>query len=416
MSLERLESLKKDMQKCVGCSLCKIIPMPTIKQNRFISACPAVDEYHSHAYSGGGISVMALSLLDGRIEADEDMANILAACTTCGACDVSCKFIMAAERQQIIIALKEYLHEQGFSKKDEDPQEKLTEPWFYGLNLKILPNEKSKILLLVGSGANYHEKHASTARKLAILLRQANVDYGILRDEPNAGIKYYSTGQRKNFINQAQKLNNLIEETGVKTIITLCAEDFGMLRSKYPHYGITSKNKILHASEFLYKLVKKKKIKFVNTIEKQVTYHDPCYLGRQSEPVQVWEGEERQSHGVMKYFVPKKKLNYGGDGVFDEPRKIIQRIPGLHFVEMHRIREYSYCCGGGGEVPNNHPNVAESAALQRIDEAQDVKADLLVTSCQHCRYNLTFWQKENPLPVIDLVDLVYEATGLQEEK
>ena len=55
MSLERLETLRHDMKKCVRCSLCKLIPLPTIQQTRFTSACPPVDEYHFHAYSGGGM-------------------------------------------------------------------------------------------------------------------------------------------------------------------------------------------------------------------------------------------------------------------------------------------------------------------------------------------------------------------------
>ena len=109
MSLEHLETLRREMKKCVRCSLCKLIPMPTIQQTRFTSACPPVDEYHFHAYSGGGIQVMALALLDARISVDEDLAQIVSACTTCGACDVACKFIMAAERQDVILALKEYL-------------------------------------------------------------------------------------------------------------------------------------------------------------------------------------------------------------------------------------------------------------------------------------------------------------------
>src|SRR5512137_827921 len=115
MSLERLESLRHEMKKCVRCSLCKLVPMPTIQQTRFTSACAPVDEYHFHAYSGGGMQVMALALLDGRITVDRDLAGIVSACTTCGLCDVSCKFIMAAERQDVIIALKEHIAESGFA-------------------------------------------------------------------------------------------------------------------------------------------------------------------------------------------------------------------------------------------------------------------------------------------------------------
>jgi Fe-S oxidoreductase len=413
MSLERLEALRQDMKKCVRCSLCKLIPMPTIQQTRFTSACPPVDEYHFHAYSGGGIQVMALALLDGRITVDRDLAQIVSACTTCGMCDVACKFIMAAERQEVIMVLKEHI-----AKSDLDVPQKIKKRptlthWADGLKLKILPESKSDVLLLVGAGAHHNPQHAASARKLAALLQHARIDFGILEGyEPESGIEAYWTGQHQVFAEQAQEMAARLEETGAKTIVTLCGEDLGMLRSKYPNYGLAPQAKIVHASEFLLPLIQKGRLHLTHPIPQRVTYHDPCYLGRQSEPPQVWEGEERQTHGVMRYFVPPKPINYGGNGVFDAPRQVLQAIPGLNFIEMHRIREYAYCCGGGGGVPDSHPNVSQSAANQRIEEARYVDAEVLVTACQHCRHNLTCWQEEIPLPVVDLIDLVYDAAGL----
>ncbi len=413
MSLERLEALRQDMKKCVRCSLCKLVPMPAIqKTTKFTSACPPVDEYHFHAYSGGGIQVMALALLDGRIEVDDNLVQILSACTMCGACDVSCKFIMAAERLEVILALKEYIAELDPTKSKTTL--KTSQPhWAEGLNLKSLPRDNSNLLLFVGSGANRNPRHAATARKFVKLLEFANIDFGILEgDEPDSGIEAYWTGQRAEFEQIAQEVAGRVNKTRVKTIVTLCGEDYGLLRAKYPHYGYTIKANVIHASEFLLSLLQKRKLKLTHSIQKQVTYHDPCYLGRQSEPIRKWDGEELQTHGVMKYFKPPKPINYGVNGAFDAPRAILHKIPGLKFVEMYRIREYAYCCGGGGGVPDNHPNVSQSAALQRIEEALDVNAELMVTSCQHCSYNLNHWQGEDNLPVIDLVDLVYESIGL----
>jgi Fe-S oxidoreductase len=386
--------------------------MPTIQQTRFTSACPPVDEYHFHAYSGGGISVMSLALLDGRIEVDRDLEQIVSACTTCGLCDVSCKFIMAAERQDVIIALKEHIVEAGLGLKQTVKNKPMLGHWAAGLNIKILPALKSSVLLFVGSGANYDPHHAATARKLAELLQHARVDFGILSDEPESGIEAYWTGQRKAFEGQVMRMTGVLDQSGAKTIVTLCGEDLGMLRSKYPRYGGLLQADVLHASEYLLQLIQKGRLKLSNAISQRVTYHDPCYLGRQSEPPQEWHGEERQTHGVMRYFTPPKPINYGVTGVFDAPRQVLRLLPGLQFLEMHRIREYAYCCGGGGGVPEAHPNVARSAAIQRLKEAQDIGAEKLVTACQHCRYNLTYWQEGIPMPVVDLVDLVYQAAGL----
>src|SRR5512137_2402449 len=133
------------MKKCVRCSLCKLVPMPTIQQTRFTSACPPVDEYHFHAYSGGGMNVMALALLDGRITVDHDLAQIVSACTTCGLCDVSCKFIMAAERQDVIIALKEHIMESGLMAAPKAEEKSTQSSWADGLMLNTLPESKSDV-------------------------------------------------------------------------------------------------------------------------------------------------------------------------------------------------------------------------------------------------------------------------------
>jgi len=409
MSLERLESLRHDMKKCVRCSLCKLVPMPTIQQVKFTSACPPVDEYHFHAYSGGGMNVMALSLLDGRISVDRDLAQIVSACTTCGMCDVSCKFIMAAERLDVILALKEHLVESGFAPNPKLETKPTLPHWASGMNLKTLPEFKADVLLFVGAGARYDSQHAASARKLAELLQRARVNFGILADEPASGIESYWVGQRQRFTEQARAGVEALDRSGAKIIVTLCGEDLGMLRSKYPGYVRAPNAKVLHASEFLLSLIQKGKLKLTRSISERVTYHDPCYLGRQSEPPTEWHGEERQTHGVMKYFTPPKPINYGTNGVFDAPREILRAVPNLQFVEMHRIREYAYCCGGGGGVPDTHPNVARTAATQRVDEARDVGAERLVTACQHCRQNLS----RTSTPVVDVVDLVYEAAGLQ---
>ena len=413
MSIERLESLRNDMKKCVRCSLCKLVPLPTIQQTRFTSACPPVDEYHFHAYSGGGINVMALALLDGRIRVDHDLAQIVSACTTCGMCDVACKFIMAAERQDVIIAMKEHIAESGISAAPAAQIQPILPHWAEGLKLKLLPESQADVLLFAGAGANQDAGHAATARKLAELLQRADVDFGILEQEPESGIGAYWTGQRQVFAEQAHRVVDQLDHSGAKTILTLCGEDLGMLRAKYPRYSRAPRAKVLHAGEFLLGLAQKGKLRLTRAIQQRVTYHDPCYLGRQSEPPQEWHGEERQTHGVMRYFTPPKPINYGVNGVFDAPRQVLRLIPGLKLVEMYRVREYAYCCGGGGGVPDAHPKVARSAALQRLEEARTTGAETLVTACQHCRRNLTRWQNGTSTPVVDLVDLVYTAVGLE---
>lgn len=428
MSLEHLELLRQEMKKCVRCSLCKLVPLPTIRDARFTSACPPVDQYHFHAYSGGGIQVMALALLDGRIEADRDLARIVAACTTCGMCDVACKFIMAAERHDVIMALKEHLVESGLALAAQKARRTNLERfgdsagqpkwppgrWAEGLPIKHFPPTRAPVLLFAGRGSAHDSRHAASARKLAQLLALGGVDFAILSEEPDSGLEVYWTGHRQAFEKQASRVADMLDQSGAETIVALCGEDLGLFRAIFPAYGHVFKAEVLHASEFLLQLVENGRLPLTRSVRRQVTYHDPCYLGRRSERPQAWQGEERLTHGVMRYFVPPKPINYGVNGVFDAPRRLLRHVPGLQLVEMQRIREYAYCCGGGGAVPDTHPDVARSAAAQRLEEARAQEAQLLITACQHCRQNLTRWQQNDPLPVVDLVDVIHEAAGLDQ--
>jgi Fe-S oxidoreductase len=414
------------MQKCTRCSLCKMVPMPTVRDAKYANACPPVMTNHFHAYSGGGLQVMALSLLDGRIEVDEDLARVAFACTTCGLCDVSCKFIMEAERQDVILALREHIVAEGHGPQvhrhaierlrttgyaNGAPTEEHLD-WAKGLPLKSLPSERADVLLYTGAAAYSDPRQAQTARKLAELLLHAGVDVGVLELEPDTGIDAFWTAHRRVFEEHAARVCDVLDESGVKQIVALSGSHLGLLRAHYPRYARSPSAEVLHASELLDKLIRKRRLRLPNSIHRRVTYHDPCYLGRQSEPLQPWEGEEKLSHGVLTYFDPPKPINNGVNGVYDPPRRILEQIQDLELVEMHRIREYSFCCGGGGGVPDAHPEVALAAARSRVEEARDVGADTIVTACHHCVNSLARPQHDSPMPVVDLVDLVYEAAGL----
>ena len=370
---------------------------------------------------------MALSLLDGRIEVDEDLARVAFACTTCGLCDVSCKFIMEAERQEVILALREHIVAAGYGPKQHvaaveslrrtgyahgaPAAESLD--WAEGLGLKRLPGEDAEVLLYTGASAYSDPNQAQTARRLGELMLAAGLDVGVLEVEPDTGIDAFWTAHREAFETHAAKVCDILDGSGAKRIVVSSGSHLGLLRAYYPRYARAPRAEVLHASELLDELLRKRRLRLPKSIERSVTYHDACYLGRQSEPPQPWEGEERRSHGVLTYFDPPKPINYGVRGVYEPPRRILRQIPGLRLTEMHRIREYSFCCGGSGGVPDTHPEVARTAAESRVEEARDVGADAIVTACHYCIRNLQRWQGSGAMPILDLIDLVYEAAELQ---
>ena len=129
-----------------------------------------------------------------------------------------------------------------------------------------MPGDSARVLLYAGAGTCQDAQHAASARKLAQLLQKAGVDFGILAEnEPDSGIEAYWTGHRQTFEKQARHVVDLLDQTGVKTIVTLCGEDLGMLRGKYPSYSRAPQARVLHASEFLLPLIQKGKLRLITT-------------------------------------------------------------------------------------------------------------------------------------------------------
>ena len=430
MSLSKLIQLEADMKKCFRCSLCKMAPLPTVLDSRYSNGCPANRELHFHGYSGSGKSIAGLALIERRIEVDEALAEIAFACTACGLCDVSCKFIMEAERHQVNMALREYVVDEGFGPSAHRQMiENLDahghpdgmpcvspSSWAEGLDLKVAPPVTAPVLLFAGCEVSRDSDASSVVRKLALLMSRARVDFAILGDaEKCCGMPAYWTGHRDVFTKIAADTARHFDDLGAETIVVASGSCLGAMRSKYPEYAHRPRAHVVHATEFLARLIEEGKLPLPRPVGRKVTYHDPCYLGRQSEPPLTWEGEYRKTHGCMTYADPPREVNRGIHGVFDQPRRILRAIRALDFVEMARIREYAFCCGGGGGVPQAYPDLARTTALHRLEEAADVGAECLATACHHCRANFTEAQRsvqEGP-PVVDIIDLVYEASGIE---
>jgi len=434
MGLDRLINLRYDASTCIHCGHCKMVPLPVVKDGDYMDQCPSSMHYHNHAYSGGGRSIMALALIDGRVEADKAMADIVFACDACGYCDTACKFIMDSERHLVNMAMREHMVENGLAPQvhtdivkslkryEPFPAERPQLPaWASGLNLRLVPEEDAEVLLYAGCDGDA-EVDKSTARKLAKLLLAAGLNVGILGTaEPCCGYPAYSRGYRDDFTRIANTNINLfgeLSEVGIKTVVTLSGTCMGTLRSKYPEYVHPFSTQILHATEMLDSLVKSKRLRLSKPLKRKVTYHDPCFLGRQSESPINYHGVRKVSLKQLRTWDPPKKVNTGANGVYDAPRDLLKAIPGLEFVEMHRIREYGLCCGAGGGAADVAPEMAYGAGKNRIEEARDVGADIIVSACRKCESHLTKSQQSSDsapqaMEIGDIIDLVFAASGLE---
>jgi len=423
MALERHED---DLMRCTRCSYCKWVPHQVMEDTRFLTVCPSIERFKFHSWSAGGRLISALSLLRGRTEFTDTFLDVVYQCQMCGACDVSCKVERDLEPYEVMQDLRTRCVEEGevpaphmaviegLKQHDnmlEQPKERRGD-WAAGLGVKDLTKESAEVLFHAGCRYSYDEGLWPTVRDGLTLLAEAGVDVGILgREENCCGGRSYEMGYVGELAKYAQHNTDTWRTAGIKTVVTACADCYQTFKVLYDKNGSAPSVEILHITEFIDRLVKQGKIKLTRKVPLTVTYHDPCHLGRLAEPWVHWEGKRVKVRGQMLIHDPPKKKRCGAGGVYDAPRAILRAIPGLHFVEMYRIKEYAWCCGAGGGVREAYPEFAAWTAGQRLEEAKAVGAEALVSACGWCKRSFTDAATETgrQMRTYDVTELVRQA-------
>ena len=252
----------------------------------------------------------------------------------------------------------------------------------------------------------------------ARILNAAQVPFNILsEDEFCCGSPVLRTGDIETFKEFLNKNLDIIESKGIETVLFSCAGCYDTFKVDYPLYR-KYKFKALHTVEFFDELLEKGQLKLTNEVPLTVTYHDPCHLGRNAERYEEWDGDKVDLMPLVSIYVPPKPKRTGSRGIYEAPRNILKKIPGLKFVEMERIREYSYCCGAGAGVKSAFPEFAINTAITRIQEAEDTNAEILTSACPFCSTNLkdAINESGSKLRFYDINELVLMALGLEPKK
>lgn len=421
-----LQDYRIDLQRCSRCSLCKWLPLSQIKSWRFANACPSMVWGNFHAYSAGGKMIAALALLDGRIDYTDKLVEILYQCQMDGACDVSCKVNRDLDPLEVMLELRAKCVEEGQvlpahmvmieSLKSDDNT--LGEPkaergkWAEGLDVKDITKEKADVLYFAGCRYSFDQDLRKIARDALSLLIKAGVDVGISgKEEACCGGRAFEIGYRGELTKYAEHNMETWKAAGVRTVVTPCSDCYGTFKFHYARLGKEMNFEVLHITEYLDRLIKEGTLKPTKKVPMQVTYHDPCHLGRLSEPFIPWEGVERKVLGQVIVKDPPKEYRRGTSGIYEPPRDVLRSIPGLELVEMERIKEYAWCCGAGGGVKEAYPEFALSTADERIEEAMATGAEALVTSCSWCERNFrdALERSGANIKLYDVVELLIEA-------
>lgn len=424
----KLEDYRPMMERCSNCLSCKWIPYDKIQDDRFGENCPAVCHYNFNTYSARGRFQMAQSLLDGRTTYTDTVTGAIHSCTSCGACDISCKICRYnLEPLEHNIALKNRAIKDGHELpvQREIIEQLRTEQtmmrgmkkhnrmdWAKSLGLKDLMTEQAEVAVFAGCRYSYDKTQQQYAKRAVQILQSAGVSIGTLgKAETCCGSRAFQMGFEEEFNTRAKANIAAFEKAGVKRIVTFCADCYYALNRLYREFGLSEEVQVMHITQYIEQLINEGRIHFDKDLNIKVTYHDPCHLGRLGEPFEPWNGHEKKIFNQIQIWEPKRPRYSGIKGIYDAPRNILGSIPGVELIEMKRIREYSWCCGAGSNCNETDPEMSQWTASERMTEALDTSADRMITACPWCYNNLNGAQDEKgrTMEVTDILDLVAEA-------
>ncbi|MHA2032848.1 MAG: (Fe-S)-binding protein, partial [Candidatus Kariarchaeaceae archaeon] len=314
-------------------------------------------------------------------------------CTTCAACETVCPKevkltdIFAAFRAQVIEnegkipytytqALESfYTYGNPFNLRSAERTN-----WTSGLNVPVA-KKGTEILFFVGCTASYDPRSQKIAKALTSIFKSAKIDFGIVgADERECGNCVNFMGESELADHEREKNQKLIQEIQPKIIVTTSPHSFTRIKNDYT---LPSGTEVVHYTLFLDQLIKEGRLKFKDTAtDKFVTYHDACYLGRHNE-------------------------------IYNQPRKVLEAIPGIKLTEMENNRELAICCGGGGGNVWAETKVDERLSIPRLNEALETGATTLATACYFClsmfEDAVKVTNHDNDISVKDIAEIVSEA-------
>ncbi|HXF37901.1 MAG TPA: (Fe-S)-binding protein, partial [Actinomycetota bacterium] len=320
--------------------------------------------------------------------------EVIWSCTTCGACMHECP--VDIEHVDHIVDLRRFqvMGESAFPSELGQmlrglegagnpwgmPQDQRAD-WARGLDVRVLAegDPAPEVLYWVGCAGSFDDRAKAVSRAVASLLTRAGVDVAILGPrELCTGDPARRMGNEYLFQTLAERNVETLNGSGARTVLTHCPHCFNTLRNEYPDQG--GRYEVVHHSTFLARLVEEGRLRPTEEVRALVAYHDPCYLGRHN-------------------------------GLYDDPRRVLDAIPGLERVELPRHRERGFCCGAGGARMWMEEPIGRRVNRERMDEVASTRASALGVACPYCLVMLDDGAKDrgDEIEVLDLAQLLSRA-------
>ncbi|MBI4261100.1 MAG: (Fe-S)-binding protein, partial [Actinobacteria bacterium] len=383
-----------DLYACTECGRCAQV-CPAWNTGKPLNPKLLIMNLRDHLFEEGP-RLLRANKENGRIEQvplnpDVIEDEVVWDCTTCGACMQECPVNIehvdhiVDMRRNLVMAESRFPQEAGLLLRNLESSsnpwgmgQKTRADWADGLGVHVLQEGQRapEYLYWVGCASSFDDRAKKIAQAVARTLQKAAVPFAILgpRELCN-GDPARRMGNEYLFQELAAQNIETLDGSGVRKVVVNCPHCFNTLRNEYPDFG--GNYEVLHHTQLFARLIAQGRLHPTEEVRGLLTYHDPCYMGRHN-------------------------------GVYDEPRKVLEAIPGLSTVEMPRHAERGLCCGAGGARMWMEERIGKRVNMERTDEAVSTGADRLGVSCPFCYIMLDDGAraKGDAMSVVDVAQVV----------
>lgn len=388
----KMPRIQQELTACLQCGYC-ISVCEAHEQTPWESVTPRGKIYYlNQLSSAGGVD----KLLKREVSLNPYFVDAMYKCTGCGNCEEVChaniplvEFWETVRKWMVDEGAGPMPAHKGMAQKVGEVHNPYGEPpskrgdwWPEEVEKADVPD----VMFFAGCTGAYRQQ--SLPQTGVRVLARAGVSMNTLGPEEwCCSSPLLRTGTHKYSLECAEKTVEGADGMGAKDMVMTCSGCYKTVSTDFGKFYAKTGQNVYHLSQYAEKLISEKKLPLNHEFKAKVTYHDPCHMGRHM-------------------------------GVFDAPRNVLKKIKGIELIEMDRTRENSRCCGAGGGYKSQYNDMAVNIAAERIRDAEETGADILVTCCPFCVVNLTQGAKQigSKIKIMDLSEVLLQVTAPIEEK